>query len=70
MVRRGRVLQLDGFEPRVFARRLVEVAVDADVSGHGLFDLAASGSKESEMRGGRLTPHILRLTLLLPKLFS
>ena len=31
MVGRGGVLDFDGFEPRIFARRLVEVAVDADI---------------------------------------
>ena len=30
----GRVLQLDRLEPRVFARRLVKMAVDADVAFH------------------------------------
>jgi hypothetical protein len=31
----GGVLGLDGFEPGIFARRLVEVAVDAEVAGGG-----------------------------------
>ena len=30
--RRRRILDLDGLQPRVFARRLIEMAVDADVS--------------------------------------
>jgi len=30
----GRVLHLDGFQPGIFPRRLVKMAVDADVSFH------------------------------------
>ncbi len=34
VVRVGGILEFDGFEPGIFPRRLVEVAVDADVAIH------------------------------------
>ena len=47
VVGRGGVLQLDGFEPGVFARRLVEVAVDADVAAVGKWrSLWRDGTRE------------------------
>src|SRR5262249_42901603 len=36
VIRVGRILQLDFFEPGVLARRLIEVSVDTDLSIHSL----------------------------------
>src|SRR5262245_44430397 len=38
MIRICRILQLDVFEPRILARRLVEMAVNANIAFHGKLD--------------------------------
>ena len=54
VVGRGRVLDLDGLEPGVLARRLVEVAVDDDRAGGGHAETLRTPPARAGTPGGRL----------------